>query len=91
VAFLTHWENSVEKVSAALGFLSDVEGLEKVTRGVNGSQSKFLYKNWPMSQVQTPKPKPYKKVMNTPTNSIEMTPLKVMNAAEKEWDQLDTW
>jgi hypothetical protein len=44
-----------------------------------------------MSQVQTPKPKPYKKVMNTPTNSIEMTPLKVMNAAEKEWDQLDTW
>jgi hypothetical protein len=27
-----------------------------------------------MSQVQTPKPKPYKKVMNTPTNIIEMTP-----------------
>jgi hypothetical protein len=25
-----------------------------------------------MSNVQTPKPKPYNKVMNTPTNSIEM-------------------
>jgi hypothetical protein len=52
-----------------------VEGPEKVTRrggGVNGNQSKFLYKNWPMSQVQTPKPKSYKKVINTPTNSIEM-------------------
>jgi hypothetical protein len=36
-----------------------------------------------MSQVQTPKPKPSKKVMNTPTNSIN-DPLKVMNAEEKE-------
>jgi hypothetical protein len=51
------------------------KGPAKATRGgVNGSQSKFLCKNWPMSQVQTPKPKPYKKVMNTPTNIIEMTP-----------------
>jgi hypothetical protein len=31
---------------------------------VNKSQIKFFGKNWPMSQVQTPKPKPYKKVMN---------------------------
>jgi hypothetical protein len=44
---------------------------------VNGSQSKLLFKNWPMSQVQIPKPKPYKKVMNTPTNIIEMTPSKL--------------
>jgi hypothetical protein len=43
-----------------------------------------------MSQVQTPKPKPYKKVMNTPINSIEMIPPKVMNAVKKEWNQLDT-
>jgi hypothetical protein len=55
------------------------KGPEKVTRGggVNGSQSKFLCKNWPMSQVETPNPKPYKKVMNTPTNSIEMIPQKL--------------
>jgi hypothetical protein len=26
--------------------------------GVNGSQSKFLCKNWVVSKVQTPKPKP---------------------------------
>jgi hypothetical protein len=51
---------------------------EKATRGgVNGSQSKFLYKNWHMSQVQTQKPKPYKKEMNTPTNIIEMIPSKL--------------
>jgi hypothetical protein len=48
------------------------EGPEKATRGgVKGSQSKFLEENWPMSQVQTPKPKPYKNVMNTPTNSVD--------------------
>jgi hypothetical protein len=29
------------------------------------------------------KPRPYKKVINTPTSSIEMTPLKVMNTAKK--------
>jgi hypothetical protein len=34
--------------------------------------------------------KPCKKAMNTPTNSLEMTPLKVMNTTENEWDQLDT-
>jgi hypothetical protein len=45
--------------------------------GVNGSQSKFLCKNWPMSQVQTPKLKSYMKVMNTPTNIIEMIPSKL--------------
>jgi hypothetical protein len=44
---------------------------------VNGSQSKFLYKNWSMSQVQILKPKPCKEVMNTPTNSIEMIPSKL--------------
>jgi hypothetical protein len=54
------------------------EGSEKATRaGVNESQSKFLCKNWPMSQVQTPKSKPYKKVMNTPTNNIEMVSSKL--------------
>jgi hypothetical protein len=42
-----------------------------------------------MSQVQTPKTKPYKKVMNTPTNSIEMIPLKLW-MQRKKWDQLDT-
>jgi hypothetical protein len=56
-----------------------IEGPEKATRGggMNGSQSKFLCKNWLMSQVQTPNPKPYKKVINTPTNSIEMLPSKL--------------
>jgi hypothetical protein len=60
-------------------FIGIFEGLEKATRGggVNGSQSKFFCKNWAMSQVQTPKPKPYKKVMNTPTNIIEMIPSKL--------------
>jgi hypothetical protein len=51
---------------------------------------KFFYKNRPMSQVQTPRQKSDNKVMNIPTNSIEMTPLEVTNVAEKEWDQLDT-
>jgi hypothetical protein len=56
----------------------DSEEPKKATRGrVNESQSKFLCKNSPMSQVQTPKRKPYKKVMNTPTNSIEMIPSKL--------------
>jgi hypothetical protein len=54
-----------------------VEGQREVTGGgrgggVNGSLIKFFCKNLPMSQVQTPKPKPYKKVMNTSTNSAEM-------------------
>jgi hypothetical protein len=49
------------------------EGTREATRGgVNGSRIKFFCKNWPMSQVQIARPKPYKKVMNTPTNSIEM-------------------
>jgi hypothetical protein len=39
---------------------------------VNGSQSKFFYETRPMSQVQTTKLKPCKKVMNTPINNIEM-------------------
>jgi hypothetical protein len=34
---------------------------------VNGSQIKFFCKKWPMSQVQSPKPKLYKKVMNCHT------------------------
>jgi hypothetical protein len=29
-------------------------------------------------------------VINTPTNNVEMIPLKVMIAVEKEWDKLDT-
>jgi hypothetical protein len=58
--------------------------------GVNGSRMKFFYKNRPMSQVQTPRQKSDNKVMNIPTNSVEMTPLEVTNVAEKEWDQLDT-
>jgi hypothetical protein len=56
-----------------------IEGPREVTGrggGVNGSRIKFFHKNRPMSQVQTPKPKPCKKVMNTPTNSIEMIPSK---------------
>jgi hypothetical protein len=41
--------------------------------GVNGSQNKFFFRNRPMSQVQTPTPKLYKKVMVTPINSVEMS------------------
>jgi hypothetical protein len=37
------------------------------------------------SQVQTPKPKPNKKVMNTPTNIIEMTP-QSYERSEKKWN-----
>jgi hypothetical protein len=51
--------------------------------GLNGSLIKFFCKNWPMSQVQTPEPKPCKKVMNTPTNNIEITPLKVQTQKKK--------
>jgi hypothetical protein len=51
---------------------------------LNGSLIKFFYKNWLMSQVQSPKPKHCKKVMNTPTNNIENNSLKVTNAATKE-------
>jgi hypothetical protein len=47
------------------------------------SQSKFLYKNWPMSWVQTPNPKSYNKVMNTPTNIIEMIPSKIWTQRKK--------
>jgi hypothetical protein len=50
---------------------------------VNGSQIKFFCKNWPMSQVQTLKPEPYKKVMNTPTNSIEIIPSKLRTQWKK--------
>jgi hypothetical protein len=39
-------------------------------REVNGSLITFFCKNWPMSYVQSPKPKYFNKVMNTPTNSI---------------------
>jgi hypothetical protein len=45
--------------------------------GVNGSLIKFFCKNWPMSQVETLNPKPWKKVMNTQTNNIEMVPSKL--------------
>jgi hypothetical protein len=58
----------------------DSEGPEKTTRGgggVNESQSKFFYKNWHTSKVQTPKSTSYKKVMNTSTNNIEMIPSKL--------------
>jgi hypothetical protein len=50
------------------------EGLREATGrgGVNGSKIKFFCRNRPMSQVQIPRPKPYKKVMNTPTNNVEM-------------------
>jgi hypothetical protein len=40
--------------------------------GVNMRLIKFFCKNRYVSQVQTPKPKLYKKVMNTSTNSVEM-------------------
>jgi hypothetical protein len=56
------------------------EGPREVTgggEGVNGSLIKFFCKNGPMSQVQIPKQKPYKKVMNTPTNRVEMIPSKL--------------
>jgi hypothetical protein len=52
---------------------------------MNGSQSKFLFKNWPTSQVQT------LKESDEHTNQQHRNdPLKVMNAVEKEWDQLET-
>jgi hypothetical protein len=50
-------------------------------RGVNGSLNKFFYKNQPMSQVQTPKTKPYKKLMNIPTNSIKM----ILSKLQIQW------
>jgi hypothetical protein len=49
----------------------------EVTGGGGGgtvAESKFFCKNYSMSQVQTLKPKPFNKVMNTPTNSVEMIP-----------------
>jgi hypothetical protein len=50
---------------------------------VNGSIIKFFYKNQPMSQVQTLRPKYYKKVMNTPTNSVEVIPLELRMQRKK--------
>jgi hypothetical protein len=38
-----------------------------------------------MSQVQTPKPKPCMKVMNTPTNSIETPPSKLWTRWKRMW------
>jgi hypothetical protein len=46
-------------------------------KGANGSLIKFFCKNQPMSQVQSLKPKHCKKVMNTPTNIVEMIPSKL--------------
>jgi hypothetical protein len=37
----------------------------------------------PLSQVQTPKPKLYNKVINTPTNSVEMIPSKLQTQQKK--------
>jgi hypothetical protein len=36
-----------------------------------------------MSQVQSPKPKHCNKVMNTPTNNVEMIPLKLQMQQKK--------
>jgi hypothetical protein len=51
--------------------------------GVNGSLIQFFFKNWPMFQVETLKPKSCKKVMNTPTNIIEMTTSKLQTQWKK--------
>jgi hypothetical protein len=51
--------------------------------GVNGSRVKFYCKNWPMSQVPSPKPKHYRNVMKTATNSIEMVSMKLQMQQKK--------
>jgi hypothetical protein len=58
-------------------------------KGVNGRLIKFFYNNRLMSQVQISKSKYCKKVMNTPTNNVEMIPLK-LRTQQKKWDQSDT-
>jgi hypothetical protein len=66
------------------------EGGDRRGGGVNGSQIKFFYKYRPMSQVKSLEPKHYKKMMNTPSNIIELIPSKLWTQWKKEWDQLDT-
>jgi hypothetical protein len=51
--------------------------------GVNGSPIKFFCENGPLSQVETPNPKPYNKLMNTLTNSVEMIPSKLQMQQKK--------
>jgi hypothetical protein len=63
-----------------------IEGPGEATgRGVNGSRIKFFCKNWHMSQVQT-----LKEGGEHTNQQRTKDPLKVTNAAKKEWDQLDT-
>jgi hypothetical protein len=50
---------------------------------MNGSLIKLCCKNWPISQVQTTKLKPFKKVMNIPTNIIEMISSKLRMQRKK--------
>jgi hypothetical protein len=61
-----------------------IEGPREATgRGVNGSRIKFFCKNRYMSQVQTLKPKSCKKVVNTPTNSVQKIPSKLRTQQKK--------
>jgi hypothetical protein len=62
------------------------EGPREVTEGggvVNGSLIKFFCKNRPIFQVQIPKAKSCKNVMNTPTKSVEMILSKVRTQRKK--------
>jgi hypothetical protein len=58
--------------------LRKTEGPEKVTRGGGEWEPiKILMQELAYVPSSNPKSKPCKKVMNTPTNSIEMIPLKL--------------
>jgi hypothetical protein len=57
----------------------DLEGPREVTRGGGGERepNQLLLQELDYVPISNPKPKPYKKVINTPTNSIKMVPLKL--------------
>jgi hypothetical protein len=58
--------------------LIPIEGLEKTTRGEGEWESiKILMQELAYIPSSNPKPKSYKKVINTPTNIIEMISAKL--------------
>jgi hypothetical protein len=56
-----------------------------VTRGGGGERepNQLLLQELAYVPISNPKPKPYKKVINTPTNSIKMVPLKLRTQQKK--------
>jgi hypothetical protein len=70
--------------------LFDVEGSEKATRGGEWEPIKILMQELAHVPSSNPKAKTLQESDEQPNQQHRNDPLKVINAAEKEWDQLNT-